>query len=139
MEIRLARIRILVAKQPCLMRESFTYTVADQDDVEIVGQAEDLAEIPDLVEETRPDCVIISPEKPGQRPPIYFAGKTGAATPNLRRTSGTVPEYPIHSTALTRPAALQAVKSFCLRFAKTFAKTMRRSPCESHQDFAFEP
>jgi len=55
------------------MRESFTYTVADQDDVEIVGQAEDLAEIPDLVEETRPDCVIISPEKPGQRPPICDA------------------------------------------------------------------
>jgi len=73
MEIRLARIRILVAKQPCLIRESFTYTVADQDDVEIVGQAEDVAEIPDLVEETRPDCVIISPEKPGQRPPICDA------------------------------------------------------------------
>jgi DNA-binding NarL/FixJ family response regulator len=49
------------------MRESFTYTVADQDDVEIVGQAEEVAEIPDLVEETRPDCVIISPEKPGDR------------------------------------------------------------------------
>ena len=73
MEIRLARIRILVAKQPCLIRESFTYTVADQDDVEIVGQAEDVAEIPDLVEETRPDCVIISPEKPRQRPPICDA------------------------------------------------------------------
>src|SRR6267143_1393657 len=73
MEIALARIRILVANQPRLMRESFTYTVADQDDVEIVGQAEDVAEIPDLVEETRPDCVIISPEKLGQRPQICDA------------------------------------------------------------------
>ena len=73
MEIALARIRILVANQPRLMRESFTYTVADQDDVEIVGQAEAVAEIPDLVEETRPDCVIISPEKLGQRPPICDA------------------------------------------------------------------
>ena len=54
MEIALARIGILVANQPRLMRESFAYTVADQDDVEIVGQAEVVAEIPDLVEETRP-------------------------------------------------------------------------------------
>src|SRR5260370_18092637 len=52
------------------MRESFTCTVADQDDVEIVGQAQDVAEIPELVEATRPDCVIISPEKPGERPQI---------------------------------------------------------------------
>jgi chemotaxis response regulator CheB len=73
MEIALARIRILVANQPRLMRESLTYTVADQDDVEIVGSAEEVAEIPDLVEETRPDCVIISPEKPGERPPICDA------------------------------------------------------------------
>ena len=73
METALARIRILVANQPRLMRESFTYTVADQDDVEIVGQAEAVAEIPDLVEETRPDCVIISPEKLGERPPICDA------------------------------------------------------------------
>jgi len=70
METALARIRILVANQPLLMRESVTCTVADQDDVEIVGQAEDVAEIPGLVEQTRPDCVIISPEKPGQRPII---------------------------------------------------------------------
>ena len=63
----------MVANQPRLMRESFTYTVADQDDVEIVGQAEAVAEIPDLVEETRPDCVIISPEKLGERPPICDA------------------------------------------------------------------
>jgi DNA-binding NarL/FixJ family response regulator len=58
----------LVANQPRLMRESLTYTIADQNDVEIVGQAEDVAEIPDLVEETGPDCVIISPEKPGSDP-----------------------------------------------------------------------
>jgi len=52
METALARIRILVANQPLLMRESVTCTVADQDDVEIVGQAEDVAEIPSLVEQT---------------------------------------------------------------------------------------
>ena len=70
MTIALARIRILVANQPRLMRESSTCTVADQDDVEIVGQAQDVAEIPELVEATRPDYVIISPEKPGERPQI---------------------------------------------------------------------
>lgn len=63
----------MVANQPRLMRESLTYTIADQNDVEIVGQAEDVAEIPDLVEETGPDCVIISPEKPGERPQICDA------------------------------------------------------------------
>ena len=63
----------MVANQPRLMRESVTCSVADQEDVEIVGEAENVAEIPDLVEETRPDCVIISPEKPGERPRICEA------------------------------------------------------------------
>jgi DNA-binding NarL/FixJ family response regulator len=73
MKVALARIRILVANQPRLMRESVTCTVADQEDVEIVGQADDVEKIPDLIEETRPDCVIISPEKPGERPHICDA------------------------------------------------------------------
>lgn len=70
MEIALAKIRVLVANQPRLMRESVTCTVADQDDVEIVGQADDGADLLDLIEKARPDCVIISPEKPGERPHI---------------------------------------------------------------------
>lgn len=67
-EIALARTRILVTNQPRLMRESVTCTAGDQDEVEIVGQTEDIAEIPDLVEVARPDGVIFSPEKPGKRP-----------------------------------------------------------------------
>lgn len=62
-----------MTNQPRRMRESVTCTVGDQDEVEIVGHAEDVAEIPDLVEEAQPDCVIISPEKPGKRPHIYDA------------------------------------------------------------------
>src|ERR1700730_1809129 len=41
--------------------------------------------------------------------------------------------------AFTHPAAFQAVKTFRLRLAKTFGKTVRHSPCESLQDLAFEP
>jgi DNA-binding NarL/FixJ family response regulator len=73
MEIALARIRVLVANQPRLMRDLIAFTIADQKDVEIIGQIEDVAELPDRVEETRPDCVIISLEKPGKRPNVCDA------------------------------------------------------------------
>jgi DNA-binding NarL/FixJ family response regulator len=69
MEIALTRIRVLVANQPHLVRDLISFTIADQEDLEIVGQVEDVAELSDLVEETRPDYVIISLEKPGKRPP----------------------------------------------------------------------
>jgi DNA-binding NarL/FixJ family response regulator len=55
------------------MRDTIACTIADQNDVEIVGQAEEVAEIPDLVEKTRPEFVIISLEEPGKRPPICDA------------------------------------------------------------------
>ncbi len=73
MEIALTRKRVLVANRPRLMRDLIACTIADHEDVEIVGQIEDVAELPDLVEETRPDCVIISLEKPGKRPHICDA------------------------------------------------------------------
>jgi DNA-binding NarL/FixJ family response regulator len=73
MEIALARIRVLVANQPRLMRDVVACTVADQLDVEIVGQADDVEEIRALVEETRPDCVIVSLEAQGKRPHICDA------------------------------------------------------------------
>ncbi len=58
-----------MANQLRIMRDLIAFTIADQEDVEIVGQIEDVAELPDLAEETRPDCVIISLEL-GKRPHI---------------------------------------------------------------------
>src|SRR5258708_6808498 len=53
--------------------ESFSVRVADKVVVEMVGEEKVVAETPGLVEQTRPDCVIISPEKPGERPNICDA------------------------------------------------------------------
>lgn len=63
----------MAANQPRLMRDIIACTVADQDDVEIVGQAKDAAEILHLVEETRPEFVVISLEAPEKRPSICDA------------------------------------------------------------------
>ncbi len=54
------KIRVLVANGPRLMRELVLATVADQSDIDIVGEAERESEITELVERTRPDVLIIS-------------------------------------------------------------------------------
>jgi chemotaxis response regulator CheB len=50
------------------MRELVLATVADQPDIEVVGEAENDREITELVERTRPDFLIIALENPEQRP-----------------------------------------------------------------------
>jgi len=53
------RIRVLIANQPRLMRELISATIADQPDIQLVGEVgrqEDLAE---AVAETRPDVLIV--------------------------------------------------------------------------------
>ena len=62
------KIRVLVANRPRLMRELVLSTVADQPDIEIVGEAENDREITELVERTRPECLIIALEHPEERP-----------------------------------------------------------------------
>jgi chemotaxis response regulator CheB len=50
------------------MRELVLATVADQPDIEIVGEAENDRELTELVEKTRPDFLIIAREEPDERP-----------------------------------------------------------------------
>jgi AmiR/NasT family two-component response regulator len=50
------------------MKDLVLATIGDQPDIEIVGQAEDDAEITEMVERTRPDYLIMALEEPEARP-----------------------------------------------------------------------
>jgi AmiR/NasT family two-component response regulator len=62
------RIRVVVANRPRLMKDLVLATIADQSDIEIVGETEDESEIPELVELRRPDWLIVALEEPEARP-----------------------------------------------------------------------
>jgi len=57
------KIRVLVANRPRLMKDLVLATIGDQPDIEVVGETQDEAEITELVERTRPDCLIIAMEE----------------------------------------------------------------------------
>src|ERR1700674_918206 len=63
-------IRVLVANRPRLMRELILATLADQPDIEVVGEVALEAEIPERVHETLPDFFVIGFVEPGKRPDI---------------------------------------------------------------------
>jgi DNA-binding NarL/FixJ family response regulator len=52
------------------MLELVLATIADQPDIEIVGETQFDAEIPQVVQETQPDFLIIALEEPDQRPSL---------------------------------------------------------------------
>lgn len=54
------RLRVLVANRPRLMRELVLATIADQPDIEIVGEVLEDVELTDIVEDVRPDVLIVS-------------------------------------------------------------------------------
>lgn len=62
------KIRVLVANRPRLMRELVVATIADQPDIEIVGETADETKITEYVDRTRPDFLIIALEHPEVRP-----------------------------------------------------------------------
>jgi len=64
------KTRVLVANQPRLMRELVLETIADQPDIEVVGELQDDSEIPDAVERTHPDFVIVALRGEGGRPAV---------------------------------------------------------------------
>lgn len=65
-----ARIRVLVAYRSRLMRELILTTLADQPDIEIVGQVADEANILESVAATHPDFILIAQDRMGKRPDI---------------------------------------------------------------------
>jgi DNA-binding NarL/FixJ family response regulator len=52
------------------MRELVVATIADQSDIEIVGEVQDEAEIAKVVAETQPDFLIVALDRPNERPAI---------------------------------------------------------------------
>lgn len=63
-------IRILVANHPRLMREAILAAFAGQADLEIVGEVADEAEIPERVNQTSPDLLVVTLDGSGKRPAI---------------------------------------------------------------------
>ena len=54
------RVRVLVANRPRLMREIVLATIADQPDIEIVGDIEQPVDLTEIVEQVRPDVLIVA-------------------------------------------------------------------------------
>ena len=54
------RIRVLVANQSRLMRELIMTTIADQPDIELVGEVGKKEDLTDVVAQARPDVLIIA-------------------------------------------------------------------------------
>jgi len=63
----LKRVRVLVANRPRLMREMLVATIADQPDIELVGEVVKDEDLNEAVEQTQPDVLIVALEEP-ERP-----------------------------------------------------------------------
>jgi len=61
-------IRVLVGNRPRLMRELVMATIADQPDIEIVGEIHEESEIASAVEQTQPDFLIVALERHDRLP-----------------------------------------------------------------------
>lgn len=58
------RVRVLVANRPRLMRELIMTMIADQPDIEIVGEIGDEGDLAEAVEQVRPDVLILAMDEP---------------------------------------------------------------------------
>jgi AmiR/NasT family two-component response regulator len=54
------RVRVLVANQPRLMRELIMATIADQPDIELVGEIDKQGDLAEAVEQVRPEVLILA-------------------------------------------------------------------------------
>jgi AmiR/NasT family two-component response regulator len=54
------RVRVLVANRPRLMRELVLAVIADQPDIEVIGEVLDESELAEIVEDALPDVLILA-------------------------------------------------------------------------------
>jgi len=66
----MAKVRVLVANRPRLMRDLVLEIISDQPDIEVLGEIEDESKIVQVVAESQPDFVIVALDSPNRRPPI---------------------------------------------------------------------
>lgn len=63
-------VRVVVASRPRLMRELILATIADQPDIDIVGEVQNEAEIGCVLEEKRPDFLIVARDSADEPSPL---------------------------------------------------------------------
>jgi len=66
-EYSVKRVRVLVANHPRLMRELVMATIADQSDIELVGEVRNESDLTEAVEQAHPDVLIIAMDEPEKR------------------------------------------------------------------------
>lgn len=54
------RVRVLVANRPRVMRDLVLAVIADQPDIEVIGEVQDESELAETVEEAQPDVLIVA-------------------------------------------------------------------------------
>lgn len=64
-------LRVLVANRPRLMREMVITTIAEQPDIEIVGDVEPASNLADLVDQMQPDILIVALDEPQKKSEEY--------------------------------------------------------------------
>ncbi len=58
------RVRVLVANRPRLMRELLLSAIADQPDIEVMGEVFEDSQLSEVVDELQPDALIVTLENP---------------------------------------------------------------------------
>jgi chemotaxis response regulator CheB len=124
------KVRVLVANRSRMMRDLVIATVADQPDIEVIaGEIDSDSDIERAVAEQQPDFVIITFDKPNQRPALcdhllslYPQVRVLAISPTVNKSSCFWTAVDIHSATFeSSEAGLLGV----LRGAKVFTASER--------------
>jgi len=86
-------IRILVANRPKVMREALLDLLSDRSWIEVIGEVSNNAGIPDFVDRTVPDLLVMPVNEPGKGPvsATLCCGST--------RNYASLPSRPVKTTA----------------------------------------
>jgi AmiR/NasT family two-component response regulator len=63
-------VRVLVANRPRLLREMVLSALSEHEGIDVVGEVEDERDVPESVEKTKPDFLLIGMEEGQGRPRI---------------------------------------------------------------------
>ena len=61
------RVRVLVANRPRLMRELVLAVIADQPDIEVIGEVQDESQLAEAIEDAQPDILILALDEADKR------------------------------------------------------------------------